>query len=288
MRFIRIVTTALCFMLASALAWAQAIDLNTAPASDLATLDGVNEELARNIVREREENGPYSSVDDLSRVPGMTPSIIAKLRSRVVAGGAATTPGGKQNHEAEVRRVLKKFANEPSIQQVQSAAIDYARANPGLIDSWRIRSRTRGLGPRVTMEGQYDAERNYRWLNTTPGGGFLPPSPSTTQPRTDELKNKPGVQAQLRWDLDRLIFDTEEPKVNREAVRLSKHRDQVVDEVTRRYFERRRLQVEMEINPPQDVGDRIRKEIRLQELTADIDGLTGGWFSEELKKKGAR
>ena len=88
------------------------------------------------------------------------------------------------------------------------------------------------------------------------------------------------------WELDRLIFEPQEMAVAREAVRTANLRDRVLDEVTRRYFERRRLQVDLELAPPTDLSDRVRKELRLQELTADIDAFTGGWFSDKLQKAG--
>jgi hypothetical protein len=62
-------------------------------------------------------------------------------------------------------------------------------------------------------------------------------------------------------------------------------RDDIMNEVTRTYFERRRLQVELATSSIQDSKLRIEKELRLQELTADIDALTNGYFSEQLKNK---
>jgi hypothetical protein len=56
-----------------------------------------------------------------------------------------------------------------------------------------------------------------------------------------------------------------------------------MNEVTRTYFERRRLQVDLAASPIQDLKLRLEKELRLQELTADIDALTNGYFSEQLK-----
>ena len=61
-------------------------------------------------------------------------------------------------------------------------------------------------------------------------------------------------------------------------------RDDIMNEVTRTYFERRRLQIDLLASPPQDLKLSLEKELRLQELTADIDALTGNYFSEHLQK----
>ena len=63
-------------------------------------------------------------------------------------------------------------------------------------------------------------------------------------------------------------------------------RDDIVDEVTRAYFERRRLQVRLLTDPPGDQQALLDQELRLQELTALIDGLTGGQFSQRMKVNG--
>ena len=60
-------------------------------------------------------------------------------------------------------------------------------------------------------------------------------------------------------------------------------RNDILDEVNRTYFERRRLQLELSQCPPRDAGKRAQKQLRLQELTADLDALTGGWFTAQIK-----
>jgi hypothetical protein len=67
-----------------------------------------------------------------------------------------------------------------------------------------------------------------------------------------------------------------------EAQDIVKLRDKVLDEVTRIYFDRRRLQVEQVLSPSSNLKDQIKEELRLQELTASIDALTGGRFSASL------
>ena len=56
--------------------------------------------------------------------------------------------------------------------------------------------------------------------------------------------------------------------------------------VTSLYFERRRAQVQLLLNPPSDTVERLRRELEIQELTASIDALTGGWFGEQLSASG--
>lgn len=56
------------------------VNVNTAPAAELGLLPGIGELLAERIVNDREENGPFQSLDDLNRVPGVGPVIIDRLR----------------------------------------------------------------------------------------------------------------------------------------------------------------------------------------------------------------
>ena len=48
------------------------LDLNAASAAELAALPGIGDELARRLVRYRDVNGPFASLDELADVAGMT------------------------------------------------------------------------------------------------------------------------------------------------------------------------------------------------------------------------
>jgi hypothetical protein len=61
-------------------------------------------------------------------------------------------------------------------------------------------------------------------------------------------------------------------------------RGDILDEVNKLYFERIRVRMELDNVV---IGERKKifdKELRLQELTAQLDGLTGGYFSSQIKK----
>lgn len=59
------------------------VNLNTATVADLDALPGIGPSRAQEIVREREQHGPYRSVDDLQRIKGLGAARIAALRDRV-------------------------------------------------------------------------------------------------------------------------------------------------------------------------------------------------------------
>ena len=65
---------------------------------------------------------------------------------------------------------------------------------------------------------------------------------------------------------------------------LVKLREDILNEFTRLNFERRRLQHEMLLSPSTDTMEKIEKKLRLQELTASIDALTGSYLSKRLKQ----
>jgi competence protein ComEA len=62
------------------------VDINHATAEELDALPGVGPSTAAKIVSEREANGPYKSVEDLMRVPGIGAKKLDALKDLVTAG----------------------------------------------------------------------------------------------------------------------------------------------------------------------------------------------------------
>lgn len=66
------------------------VDINTADADTLAgAIDGVGERKARAIIRFRQENGPFSSVDELAGVKGIGMKIVDNNRDSLTVGPPA-------------------------------------------------------------------------------------------------------------------------------------------------------------------------------------------------------
>jgi competence ComEA-like helix-hairpin-helix protein len=57
------------------------VDINTASAQEFQSVPGIDAALAQNIVSYRDANGPFSSVDDLSKVQGMDRQKLDQVRN---------------------------------------------------------------------------------------------------------------------------------------------------------------------------------------------------------------
>jgi hypothetical protein len=77
------------------------------------------------------------------------------------------------------------------------------------------------------------------------------------------------------WDLPRLVFNPEELGAHQQAARIADMRREIESQVNRLYFERRRLLAV----PPDAAEEAATWQIRLEEIEADLDALSGGGFS---------
>lgn len=75
---------------------AEPIDVNTATAEEIAAaMTGVGLKKARAIVADREENGPFPSIEDLARVRGIGEATVDSNRDRVTAAGLPAGPAAR-------------------------------------------------------------------------------------------------------------------------------------------------------------------------------------------------
>ncbi len=66
------------------------LDANQATWVEWMQLEGIGEVLARRIVEDREQRGPFPNVDALDRVPGIGPKTLARIRANVVVREVAS------------------------------------------------------------------------------------------------------------------------------------------------------------------------------------------------------
>lgn len=68
------------------------IDLNTAGVPELASLPGIGPGLADRIVADRSHRGPFATLADLDRVPGIGPVTIERIGPWVACDGKIALP----------------------------------------------------------------------------------------------------------------------------------------------------------------------------------------------------
>jgi len=56
------------------------LDINTAPAREIALLPGIGPTMAARIVADRAKHGPFASLEEITRVPGIGPVTLAQIR----------------------------------------------------------------------------------------------------------------------------------------------------------------------------------------------------------------
>ncbi|MBI3526103.1 MAG: ComEA family DNA-binding protein [Betaproteobacteria bacterium] len=79
-----------------------AININSAPETDLDKLPGIGPVKAKAIVEERKKNGPFKSIEDLKRVKGIGDATLKKLKSEITVDGAPKAeakPAGKKGEK---------------------------------------------------------------------------------------------------------------------------------------------------------------------------------------------
>ncbi|MBE2293713.1 MAG: helix-hairpin-helix domain-containing protein, partial [Phycisphaerales bacterium] len=81
----------LLLVFCSAVVFAQAIDINKATVEQLEGLKGIGPKKAAAIVKYREANGPFESIDDLAKVPGIGKKTLTANKEMLQAGEAATS-----------------------------------------------------------------------------------------------------------------------------------------------------------------------------------------------------
>ena len=89
-------------------------------------------------------------------------------------------------------------------------------------------------------------------------------------------------QVGLRFNLPQLVFNSEVLDVGSLAIL----QEGVLKEVTRLYYTRRRLQIDLILNPPRDEATRLSKQLRIDELTSTLDAMTGELFTRRSRRGG--
>jgi len=155
----------------------------------------------------------------------------------------------------------QSFKREPTIQEVQQMVVEYCDVSNDKIVSWHKQARARALLPDLSFGYGNNVYGSYN--------GVFAVGPN-------------DWQVNVSWDLGDLIYSSDQTSIDARSRLMVQLRNDVLAEATQLYYERRRIQVELAGGhlSPEDLS---RKQIRLDEVSALLDRLTGGAFSKVLK-----
>jgi hypothetical protein len=196
---------------------------------------------------------------------------------------AQAPPAAPPPPDPKALRSLKvRFEREPTVEEVQMAALTFFRVNPSRVDGYRRGAAWKALAPDIEVSMTRDSSSADRRLIDV----LYTSNPRFKDGKDFEYTNNAGYSVFVRahWGLDRLIFNAEVLDVTS----LVGVQESLLREITSLYYTRRRLLTMFTLNPPQSKGEALTERIRLDEITSNLNALTGGYFAKELRKRDIR
>jgi len=179
--------------------------------------------------------------------------------------------------------VLVRFEGEPTAREVQDMVLQYSKTDPRYVEKWLAASVNAAWLPELTFTYDHDDRygRDYDYVVADPTADPV------QQLDAAGVDLATGIQVRAKWSLDKLVMSSERIRVISESQDVVKLRDKILSDATRVYFDRRRLQVDMLMSNG-DMKTQLKNELRLQELTAQLDAYSGGRFSERIARGASR
>jgi hypothetical protein len=165
------------------------------------------------------------------------------------------------------------FDGDPPVAVLRAAATALALAEPERARAMVSRARWAALLPELRV-------RLDRRLSRTESLDLqrAAADPLATPVGVDSI-NDMRYEWRATWDLGRIVFNPDEVGASSHALRMAEVRREIETVVIRLYFERRRLKAEALASDSSDGAPGLGAGIRIQELEAELDALTGGAFS---------
>ena len=161
---------------------------------------------------------------------------------------------------------------DPTINEVQAMAVRYAEVHPDKIKKWREGARWKAVMPKVSLNYSRSCDENNE-IYTSATKSYV-----VMGPRDNDY----GWGVNLSWDLSDIVWNESQTSIDVRSKLMVELRDNILEEVTRLYFERKRLMAEISRYGGEETSPLAEKKLRVDELTAYIDAYTGGEFSEAI------
>ncbi|MES1207754.1 MAG: hypothetical protein ABUS79_17605 [Pseudomonadota bacterium] len=178
-----------------------------------------------------------------------------------------------RTHAPDPQRLRLMFADDPPVAALRQAATALLGAEPERARSALARVRLAGWLPELRLL----VERKFGRTESVDLGPAA--DPTAVSPVGIDSSNDVRYQARATWDLSKILFNPDEIAVDAEALRAADARREIETVIIRLYFERRRLKLESLGTDDWDMPSGFRRDLRIAEVEAELDALTGGAFT---------
>ena len=175
----------------------------------------------------------------------------------------------------KIKRALERFRHEPTLGEMQRAALRFADADKESAKRWLSAPNRAAVLPVLKFVADRDFERDESLDRAQD-------DPDKWGADTDDDL---GLQISAQWNLGELIFNPDEVRVYSALSDRASRREALLTVLVGYFFERRRLQLKAALAPPENMSEMVDLVMRIDELTASIDALTGGLLSSTLKSR---
>ncbi|HLK92212.1 MAG TPA: hypothetical protein VKZ18_20125 [Polyangia bacterium] len=197
----------------------------------------------------------------------------AEAEPRLPPGGEPPPrrPRPRRALDPEILRALA--AQDPPVAALRAAATALVLAEPERAHSLVARARFAGWLPELRLL----VDRRFARTESVDLG--TPTDSTALAPVGIDSNNDVRYQARATWDLSRIVYNPDELAAQSQALRTADTRREIESLVIRLYFERRRLKAESVAADDLDMLPGTRRELRIAEIEAELDALTGGAFT---------
>ena len=171
----------------------------------------------------------------------------------------------------------------PPILEVHRMAINHSQLDFNKTEKWKRNSKLQALLPRLQVEYERHVRDNIDIdINDSVyvGSGGVNVGPEENSYSRDAQGDQ-NVAIKAIWMLNELVFNRDELDISAESRSIHRERQILLAEVNISYF--KWVRIADQLGKTFDLKQKNTKQRELEEMSANLDALTGGWFSKNLR-----
>ena len=170
-----------------------AVNINTATKAELESLNGIGPVKAQAIIDYRTKNGPFKSLEDVDKVPGVGAGIMAKIKNEVSLSGTTSVAASAGKSEAKAAKKADAKAAKKDDKPAPAAAAPMPATKDSKAMPAPAAAATKDAGKAVTKDTAAMNKAQDKAMSKTDKAQDK--AMSKTDRVVDETKAAPGKKA---------------------------------------------------------------------------------------------